>query len=387
MLATETAPAPATATAMNITRDDIQMLVREPSVSVRIRITDKIGDSYNSGMLSENEIRLANEIFRLLLKDTEAKVRASIAEHLKSNMQVPHDIIWALANDHHEVASPVLQYSHVLTEDDLIKIVKATREHPKLKAVAKRSSISKELSHALIEKRDAEVTKIVLSNSSASLSETSMESVLEEFARDNSVLEELVLRGGLPYGFAEKLFAQVSDGLKKHMTRKYRLNKQLVEDATTGARETAVLQFISPWMSQTDINQMIDQMHRNGRLTNSVIIRSLCIGDLRFFESAIAKRVGIPVSNARILILDMGPLGFKALYGSCGLPQDFYEAIRMMLQLALEETEYGMYRTTDFGARMVERITNGGYQRSVPHMETLLTMIGCSISENTPTVH
>jgi uncharacterized protein (DUF2336 family) len=127
-------------------------------------------------------------------------------------------------------------------------------------------------------------------------------------------------------------------------------------------------------------------MHRNKRLTDSVIIRSLCIGDLRFFEAAIAKRVGIPASNARILILDPGPLGFKALYGSCGLPEDFYEAVRRMLQFAHEETQYGMYRTTDFGARMVERITEAGDAKTIPHMDTLLTMIGYAIHESV-TIH
>jgi len=374
---------------MNITRDDIDLLVREPSATVRVRITEKIASGYNTGLFTEGETKLANEIFRLLLKDTESKVRMTMAHHLKSNLQVPHDVVWALANDHHEVAVSVLEHSNVLTEEDLIAIVKATREHPKLMAVARRNSISKELTHALVEKRDAELTKALLNNGGAALGETTMESVLEEFSRDNTVLEELVLRGGLPYAFAEKLFATVSDSLKKHLTRKYRLSKQVVDETASAARETAVLQFISPWMSQHDINQMIDQMHKNQRLTDSVIIRSLCIGDLRFFEAAIAKRVGIPSSNARILILDPGPLGFKALYGSCGLPQNFYEAIRTMLQLALAETEYGSYRTTDFGARMVERITESGYDRTVPNMGTLLSMIGCSLHDQSsaPTIH
>ena len=373
-------------TGMDITREDIDLLIREPSGAIRVRITEKIGYGYNGGFFTETDTKLANEVFRLLLKDTEMKVRRTIAEQLKSNMQVPRDIILSLANDRHEVATPVLQFSHVLTEDDLIAIVHATREHPKLHAIAKRDSISKELSHALVEKRDADLTKVVISNVGATLAETSMELVLEEFSRDNSVLEELVLRGGLPYAFAEKLFAAVSDGLKKQMTRKYRLSRHVVEHATENARETAVLQFISPWMSQHDIDQMIDQMHRNKRLTDSVIIRSLCIGDMRFFESAIARRVGIPVSNTRLLLVDPGPLGFKALYTSSGLPANFYEAVRTLLHLAIEETQYGSYRTTDFGARMVERIVDGGYHKSVENMGTLLSMIGTAINDQ-PTVH
>ncbi len=366
---------------MNITRQDIELLVREPSAAMRQNICQKISAGYNSGLYSENEARLANEIFRLLLKDTEMKVRMLIAQALQSSMHAPHDVIWALANDRQEIAVPILEFSHVLSEEDLIAIVQATREHAKLKAITRRESISKELSHALIEKRDHEITCSLLSNKGASISDTSMDVILEEFARENSVLEELVLRGGLSYEFAERLFSVVSDTLKKQLTRKYRMGRHVAEDMTASAREAAVLQFISPWMSQNDINQLVDEMHRGKRLTDSVIIRSLCIGDLRFFETAIAKRVGIPVSNARILLIDPGLLGFKALYDSSGLSPTFYEAIRVMLRFALEETEYGNYRTSDFGARMVAKIRSAGLDRTVENMETLLQLVSWAIHE------
>ena len=372
---------------MNINRADIELLVREPSAAMRGRIAQKITEGYNSGLFSESETHLANEIFRLLLKDTEARVRKVLAEELKHSMQVPREIIYALASDVPEVALPVLEHSYVLNEEDLISIISATRDHPKLMAIAGRESISKELAHALIETRDPDVAKKVLSNRSATLADTTVELIIDEFARDNSVLGELVYRGGLPYSFAEKLFNIVSDNLKKQLSKKYRLNRALVDDATGSARETATLQFLSPWMSQQDINKLIDQMHRNKRLSDSVIIRSLCIGDLRFFEASIAKRVGIPSSNARILLLDPGPLGFKALYESCGLPANFYMAVRIMLRLAMEETEYGTYRTTDFGARMVERITAGQHDRNVENMDALLSMIGRGMDAPNPILH
>ena len=370
---------------MNITREDIELLVREPSPAMRQRICEKISNGYNSGSYTDAETKLANEIFRLLLKDTEMKVRLLIADALKDNMQVPHDIIWALANDRTEIAVPVLECTHVLSEEDLVAITRATKEHTKLKAIASRDSVSKPLAHALIEKRSYEVTNVLLANKGASIADTSMDIILEAFAKENSVMEELVMRGGLSYAFAEKLFATVSDTLRKQLTKKYRMNQHVVEEVTVGAREIATLQFISPWMSQHDINHLVEEMHRNRRLTDSVIIRSLCIGDLRFFESAIAKRVGIPASNARILLIDPGALGFKALYESSALPASFYEPVRVMLRLALDETEYGNYRTNDFGAIMVAKIRSAGYDRTVDNMETLLQMVGRAIHE--PKLH
>lgn len=371
---------------MKITREDIELLVREPSAAMRSRIAGKITQGYGSGEFSQAETNLANEIFRLLIRDTEMKVRKLLAEELKHAHNVPHDIIWKLANDHHEVASPVLQYSTVLSEDDLIAIVTATRDNPKLRAIASRASISKELSHALIGTHDAKVTGLVVANKGAQMADTTIEEVLDQFSRDHDILEELVYRGGLSHGFAEKLFLKVSNDLKKQLTKKYRLGKHVIDDSTGSARETALLQFISPWMSQQDMNGLIEQMHKNGRLTDSVIFRSLSIGDLRFFETAIAQRVGIPASNARILLMDPGPLGFKALYESAHLPAGYYPAVNTMLRLALQETEYGKYRATDFAKRMSEHIHKGGYLQSVEHMDMMLAMIGHAFNDR-PTLH
>lgn len=371
---------------MNLTRHDIELLVREPSAAMRSRIAQKIAVGYVSGSFNETELGLANEIFRLLLKDTEIRVRKLLAEELKHSMQVPHDIIWKLAHDHADVAVPVLQHSFVLTEEDLVAIIDATREHPKLCAIAARDSLSKEVGQKLIESGDVRVVRAVVSNRNALLNDTAIEQILASFGRESSILEELASRGGLKPEFAERLFHLVSDALKKHLTKKYRLGRHVLDDVVTNAKETAVLQFIAPWMSQTDISQLVDQMHRNKRLSDSVIVRSLCIGDLRFFEAAIAKRVGIPAANARILMMDPGALGFRSLYASAHLPASFYEALTIMVKFALKETEYGRYRDANFARRMSEHIHAHGFHKTVANMDVMLTMIGRAFDER-PTLH
>ena len=367
---------------VNIDREDIAQLVREPSAAQRSRIAEKICLGFNSGQFSDSEIRLATDIFRLLLKDTEMKVRRVLADQLKENMRVPHDIIWTLANDKPEVAIPVLQYSFVLSEDDLIAIVKASKQVAKLRAVAMRQSISKPLSKALVDKGEREVAQILVGNPSAHLDESGLDSVLETFGDEYGILEELVYRGGLPYAFAERLFYRVSGNLKKQLTRKYRLNKAAVEEASNTTRETVTLQFLAPWMSQQDITNLVSEMDHAGRLSDSVMIRSLCIGDIRFFETAIARRVNIGVSNAKLLVADPGPLGFKALYASAKLPEAYYECVKVLLKLANEETQYGTYQTMDYCNRMVARIVSGGYDKTVENMDVLLTMIGRNLSPN-----
>lgn len=365
---------------VNIDRDDIAQLVKEPSAAQRSRIAEKICVGFNSGQFSEAEVKLATDIFRLLLKDTETRVRRVLSEQLKQSLQVPHDIIWTLANDKAEVAIPVLQYSFVLSEEDLEALVKATKEVAKLRAVAMRESISQPLSKALIGKGEREITQILVANKSASIDDDSLQQVLNSFYDEQRILEELVYRGGLPYTFAERLFYKVSGNLRKQLTKKYRINKAAAEDVTNTTRETLTLQFLAPWMSQQDITTLVSEMDHAGRLSDSVIIRSLCTGDIRFFETAIARRVGIAVSNARILIADPGPLGFKALYASAKLPESFFECVKVLLKLANEETQFGTYQNADYCNRMVARIYAAGYDQTIDNMDVLLAMIGRNMS-------
>lgn len=366
---------------VTITREDIQGLVREPSSVARSRIAEKICLGFNSGQFTDAEIQLATEIFRLLVRDTEIKVRRVLSDLLKDNLNVPHDVVWALANDKAEVATPVLQYSFALTEADLAAIVHATRESVKLQAIASRASISLPLAQALIAKQDRMTAQTLVDNRAAQLDEAALEALFTQHGNERSVLEALVYRGGLPYPLAERLFYKVSGVLKKQLTKKYRLSVALAEDATATARETALLQFLSPWMSQQDIVQLVAAMDKAKRLSDGVVIRSLCIGDIRFFEAAIARRANVPLSNTRILVTDPGPLGFRALYDSAALPEHYYDAVRTLLRLAQEETQFGTLHTTDYGLRMMERITTGGYDKTVPHMDTLLVLIGCGLRD------
>lgn len=378
---TSTEPHLAPAGSFALTQSDIEQLIHERSAFARSEIAEKICRDFNANSLSAHERDVALDIFRLLIRDTEIRVRKTIANALKDNLSVPHDIIFDLARDVLDVSAPVLEHSFVLSETDLMQLVASSKDAGRLMAIAKRETLSKPLSHALIETREHKVIQTVVLNRGAAMSDTSLNVLLDEYKRNEDVLEALVYRGGLPYAFAERLFHAVSETLKKQLTKRYRFGGAQLESAFVAARETATLQFLSPWMTQHDIVQLVTEMARNKRLTSSVVIRSLCIGDLRFFEAAIAILAGIPVSNARILMLDPGPLGFKALYDSAHLPAEYLPAVKVMLSIALEETDYGDYRASDFCQRMIERITGEGHDKRVPHMSTLLTMVGRAVHD------
>lgn len=364
---------------MYLDRADIEQLIHEPSARMRAALCEKLCKGYNEQAYNAREQELTLEILRLLLRDTSIRVRQTLSESIRHNPHMPRDIVLSLAEDHELVAEAVLGDSPVLDEDDLIAIAESTYSLRKLLAIAGRESLSAPLSHALVQSGEHKVTMRVIENPGAAIDEDTFAWLLDEYYQDDSILEALVYRGGLPYSVAEKLFHLVSKHFRKQLTQRYRLRKQVADDLSENAREISMMRFMSPWMGQQDIRQLVQDMHKQKRLSDSVIIRSLCIGDLRFFQTAMATRAGIGLNNAKILMLDPDGKGFDACYDKAGMPPEFRDAVRTLFAAALEETQLGQFHHEQFTQRVVERIIANGQDTGVEHMPSLLSILGKSM--------
>lgn len=370
---------------MHLSLSDIHKLSQDSSPEARADIAGKVAATLSAGVFNEKESELAIEILRALSRDMETRVRKSIVMHLHGALSVPHDLIKQLADDVGEVSVPLLRYSYALTEDDLIDIVRSTREVAKLVAIASRESISGDLSEALLDTKVREVMKTVLANKGAVLRDQQLMKRWDSIAGERSLLEVLVSRGGLSLSVAEKLYAVVTEELKERLARMYRLPMIMVEEATEDAREWATLGMVAPEgqptaFSEADLEKLVDHLYSNNRLTYSLVIRSLCTGDLGFFETAVARLASVPRVNARILLFDGGPLGFQAIYEKASMPEGFFEAIQTLLRISLEETGYGHFRREDFRQRVMARIQSAGFDRTIENMQYLLTVMGGKVA-------
>jgi len=89
---------------MNLTAADVRKF-REPSPKVRGMLAAKIALDYRAGGFTAAEEAIANDIFRILLKDVESGIRRSLAEDLAHCPNAPRDIILKLANDKTGIAA------------------------------------------------------------------------------------------------------------------------------------------------------------------------------------------------------------------------------------------------------------------------------------------
>ena len=142
-------------------------------------------------------------------KDTEVRVREALSPNLKENPNVPHDIAVSLAKDVDSVSLPVLQFSEVLFDADLIQIV-CSQDPAKPVAITQRSSVSEFVSSVLVDTENSDVVTSLVSNEGAEIFSDDLERVVEDFAENDA----LVFRPKLPVTVAERLLTTVPEKCK-----------------------------------------------------------------------------------------------------------------------------------------------------------------------------
>jgi uncharacterized protein (DUF2336 family) len=359
-----------------LTADDVERLLREPSAEVRADTVAKIATSFDSDLMDGRARTIAKDIFRYLLRDVEVRVRSALSENLKDSQILPHDIALSLANDVIEVAEPVLKASQVLTDEDLVEIVQNQSSESRV-AIAQRDNVAADVCEALVETADEKSVATMVGNDGAEVSEETFEKVLDVFPDSDQVKEQAVSRTKLPVKLAERLVTMVSDELQSRLISHHELSPAVAANVILQSREKATLALLTPQSGTVDVENLVEQLHSNGRLTPTIILRGLCTGDRLFFEAAMARLANISAPNAHILIFDAGPLGLRELYRKSGLDQEMFEAIRAAVSVVCEMEYDGEDDDRErFRSRMIERFLTQFEGLDVANLDYLMARIG-----------
>ncbi len=340
----------------SLSQADVARLMADPSPKVRAETTGKIASQFADQELGEAERKIAEDIFRALVKDVELSVRETLAAHLKSSRDLPHDVALAMAKDVDSVALPVLKFSDVLTDSDLIEIVSGD-DTAKQVAVAQRSSVSSSVADALIDTGNEKAVARLVSNEGADLNETALGRVMTNYKNSDAVSDSMARRPTLPAAIAEQLVSALSTQLQDYMVKKHDLPSDKAHNLILQARERATVTLLKDGSSDAELIQLVRQLNRSQRLSPSLIMRALCTGDMKFFEYAVAELAQVPVKNARKLIHDDGTLGLESVYKKAQLPIVLLPAVRACVEL-MNETDYdgGSNDRNRFTNRILERV-------------------------------
>ncbi len=343
--------------AQMLTEADVKRLITNPSGEVRAETAAKVAEAFELGALSPAERAVAEEIFRVMVQDVEVKVRESLAHHLKASVNLPRDIALRMAKDVEQVALPILEFSKVLTDADLVDIVRSSGAE-KQTAVARRAEVSGALANALIDHgKTSGVVAALAANKGAALGDAEVKKILDKHGSDVLVTNSLVARPNLPLALSERILNIVSTSLHEYLVQRHDLTEEMAADLVLAAREKATIMLLPAGAKSADVIEFAQQLHRAGRLSPTLLLRALCSGDIAFFEASMSVLSGVPIINARLLIHDQGALGMQSIYQYAHLPPDLYPAFRAAFDVAREMDYDGGDRDRQrFASRVIERV-------------------------------
>src|SRR5579859_2614754 len=128
----------------------------------------RLGAKVAAGTLTEAERQVAEQVLRAMMAGAAVQVRKVLSETLKDSQFLPHDIAVALANDVESVALPVLQFSKVLSDEDLIAIVRSGAPAKQV-AIAGRAEVSRAVAGELIQTDNNLAVATLIGNAGAAL--------------------------------------------------------------------------------------------------------------------------------------------------------------------------------------------------------------------------
>ena len=197
------------------------VLAKDQDVGVRERLAHKIGRlAPNLSGEERAHIReLTLEVIGILAADRTARIRQVIAESLRHTNDAPLEVIQQLARDAEiKVAGPILESSPLLTDAELINIIRSKPIQGALEAIARRRRLGTPLADALVSTALSApdgvlaVTEL-LKNHNAELDPATMERILDVAPGFGAWHGPLVGRPKLSGGVMQRLAKFVSHAL------------------------------------------------------------------------------------------------------------------------------------------------------------------------------
>lgn len=360
------------AQSLSFSEEDIRILIRHPDAQKRAGATQRICHQIRRKELSKADRQKAHKVLRYIAKDVAAIVRRALAVTLKSSRELPHDVAAALVNDIDNIAVPILECSPVLTDEDLLDILRS-KAAAKIMAIARRPSISGGIVRALIRHGDSNAVADLAANDHVHLDEQACNEMIDLYGQDDLIHENLVSRRELPVGIVERLITQASEEVALSIISRHNVTPDIAIQLAERTRERATIDFVDQSWVARDLRLLTRRLDEEGRLTPSLILRAAACGQMRFTEYSLARLAGVSHAKAALMLHETGAIGISALCKRAGIQpqmQHIIDGARVIYRdLEMNGADYDR---TYFQRVMIERVLSLPVNMSDEDMDYLL---------------
>jgi hypothetical protein len=146
--------------------------------------------SYVSDRCDDEQVAQYDEVLCQLAELVESEARAHVAKLLAPLERAPGNVVVKLANDSIEVARPLLEFSNVLSDDDLIEII-ANQSEEHRTAIAGRPTVPERVGDAIVEFGETSSVVRLVRNPKAELGREAISKLVERATGDAEIAADL----------------------------------------------------------------------------------------------------------------------------------------------------------------------------------------------------
>jgi uncharacterized protein (DUF2336 family) len=314
---------------MAVLRDLMGFAQRKTQQSRRV-LFDNINDLFLSsdGRLSDRERTLMVEILGKLIHEMEMQVRRALAARLAQMETAPRELLLMLANDDAEVARPILRASKLLSDPDLIEIVKQrSQEH--LLVIALRAPLSAEVAEAIVDNGDDRVIEQLLKNPDAVLSRRALEYLVGESQRVDSFQEPLLSRHDLTPDLAHRMFWWVSAALRKVVLTRFSVDAALLDDALRESARSAIAETVTGG-KDTHVTRLIQGLVEANALDHRFLVQALRGGKFSAFIAGFAHLAQLDPTIIRRAVFDPGGESLAVIAKTIGVDRNMFASLFLL---------------------------------------------------------
>jgi uncharacterized protein (DUF2336 family) len=323
------------------------LLAADEDGDVRQDLADRIGKLVPglSDDQQDKASRTIHQVLILLARDQLPRVRHALSEALKSLPDAPHDIVFTLALDAEAaVAEPVLEFSPVLTDEDLKEVIRASPMTAQLSAICRRINVGEEVSHAIVGAGNVDAITALLKNASAQIREETLDAIIDAAPRQVSWHEPLVHRRQLGTKAALRMAEFVAHSLIQELASRSDLGPEVMatlgkmvtdklrrDDEKTGLAPEDPDDQLAP-DALTVVSRQLDALAKSGKLTSKYVMQAAADGAVTVVVAALARLADLPLSAVAEVVRAGSAKGMLAVAWAADFSAE--EAAHLQMRIA-----------------------------------------------------
>jgi len=268
-----------------------------------------------------------------LVADEVVRVRATIADVVKSMPDAPHELIMRLAQDTAiAVCEPVIRLSPLLSTEDLLALVAAPPSPHTQIAVATRPNLPESVSDTIANSANVDAITALLANQSAAIREATLDALVARAGEHECWHAPLVRRPRLSAHAARALSEIVATRLLDELARRTDLDADVNHDLRRRLSER--LHGEAPAPGGPDAEQamaVVRQLAVAGALDESALIDAARRGEARMATAMLAVAAEVPAAVVDRAVTLRSAKGIVSLIWKAGFSMRSAAPMQMLL--------------------------------------------------------